>query len=301
MQQEIIDHLLKTQALTSTNNFFNFTVNPDKILKNLLPKIPLDSHKAIFGHVMVISGHNNTSGAARLSAISALRAGCGLLTILNMFDTHEQNADIPEIMHKTYDEHNKDFFNKVDCLVIGPGLSKDNKFQNQALKILKHATQHCKYMVIDADALDLIKNNKIDFGKCEVILTPHPKEASLMLDIETQDVINDRFLAIQKISSMNNIKNTNLTVILKGATCLIYNKSRFFIFNNDEALLATAGTGDILSGSIAALVLQTNCALSACILAVSLSLMSAKSFHKFASRGILASEFTLLFPYLLKR
>lgn len=289
-------------GLFSTKQEKNYIVNTKKALLEFKPPIKPSSFKNVFGHIMVLKGHEDTEGASILSALSALRSGAGLVTLLSTKnDTEHGILTPPELMHKKYNKDQHDFFDKIDGLVIGPGLSKDKAIQNTAVKIVNQAAKRCKYIVLDADGLDLVKTNSLDLSNCSVILTPHPKEAAGILNIETSEVVKNRFSAAHALLQIKILNAKEIIWVLKGADTLVFSKdSGYFIFSEDLPILATAGSGDILSGSICSLAIRCESALKGALLAVSLQKEAAKEVSKTISRGMLASELTALFPKLLK-
>ncbi len=224
------------------------------------------SHKGTFGHALLIAGSYGKTGAALLAAKAALRSGVGLLhvhipkTSYNILQTA-----IPEAM-LSIDRYENHFsavpdLSPYSAVGIGPGLGKENQSQ-MALKVLIQEFQHP--MVFDADALNILSGNKtwLSFLPPESILTPHPKEFERLNGKWSDD--------FEKIEMQRRFANRyNVIVVLKGAhtsVCLPSGKCYFNSTGNPG--MATAGSGDVLTGIITGLLAQKYSPAKAAILGV---------------------------------
>lgn len=232
-----------------------------------------NSHKGCFGNVGVLGGSRSMVGAAILAARAALHLGAGKV-YLGLLDSDAPSFDFcqPELMIRPADLL---LHTDLSALVIGPGLGRSN----EALRFLEECLNLATPLILDADALNLIalheKLQKLlkERPPTTTILTPHPAEAARLLAYKVAQVQTDRIHAAKNLS-----KKFQTPVVLKGAGSVIATpeKREFFINTSGNAGLATAGTGDVLSGFIAALVAQGWPMLEATLAAVHLHGKSAE-------------------------
>ena len=224
------------------------------------------SHKGSYGHALLIAGSYGKMGAAILASRAALRTGLGLLT------THIPNSavnimqtSVPEAMlsidknEKVYSANKE--LSKYNAIGIGPGLGTSKESQ-LALKILIQNTS--LPMVIDADALNILSENRtwLAFLPANSILTPHPKEFERLVDKTSNSL--ERIQRQKEFSTKYNV-----IVILKGAnTSISCPDGRLFINSTGNPGMATAGSGDVLTGIITSLLAQNYNPLTAAILGV---------------------------------
>jgi hydroxyethylthiazole kinase-like uncharacterized protein yjeF len=215
-----------------------------------LPKRAIDSHKGMNGSIAIIGGDKGMTGAALMAARSALLTGAGR-TYLSFLDEQAPSVDIqhPEIMVRSPNELSQ--LKQLDCVVIGPGLG----LSKAALTLLEFWLAQETKLLIDADALNLIAKheglvNALKKRKAETVITPHPGEASRLLKhaIEQEHRIE---------SAIQLAKGLHVTCVLKGAkSIIVHHDGRYFINTTGNAGLASAGTGDVLSGIIGSLMAQ---------------------------------------------
>lgn len=205
------------------------------------------AHKGDFGHVLVIGGAPGMSGAARLAGEGALRAGAGLVTIA----THPDHAGLlnlsrPELMvAAVLDGRVLDpLIERADVLAIGPGLGRGPWGRS----LWGHIRDLTTPLVVDADALNLLAEDRR--RRDDWILTPHPGEAARLLACTTAEVQWDRFEAARRLQD-----RFGGTVVLKGAGTLIQGPSHRppGVCGEGNPGMATAGSGDVLTGVVAAL------------------------------------------------
>jgi hydroxyethylthiazole kinase-like uncharacterized protein yjeF len=224
-----------------------------------LPTRVASSHKGNIGLCMVIGGEKGFAGAIRLSAEAALRSGAALVSVC----CHQANQAFvfngrPELMlAPTCAEKlsTNDAFINAKIYVLGPGLGQNN--WGMALFNLVLA-QH-KPCVIDADGLRLLASDYYQGQLGEYlknndwILTPHPGEAAALLDCTVAEIERDRFSAVKKIA-----RQYNCVCVLKGSGSLISDGQHAWINTTGNSGMASGGMGDVLSGIIAAVVMQKN-------------------------------------------
>ena len=233
--------------------FYNLFIT-EEMASNLLKKRHKFSHKGTHGHALLVCGSLGMAGAAILSARACLRSGVGLLTI----HTPQCNrlilqTAVPEAMCRE-DAINDVVTHIEDCLScntigIGCGLGKDKRTVKALKDLLKNYTNP---MVIDADALNIISDNK-ELLLClpeNSILTPHPKEFERLFGASTNDF--ERLELLRERA-----KSLKINIILKGAHTIVANTEGVCFFNSTgNAGMATAGSGDVLTGIIAGLLAQ---------------------------------------------
>lgn len=212
------------------------------------------SHKGVFGHALLIAGSQGKMGAALLSARACLRSGAGLLTV-HIPQRGEQimQTAFPEAM-LSFDPH-LDYFTTVpdtstySAIGIGPGLGQHLESAVALERILQPTG---KPVVLDADALNLIASNKDLLTRIppHSILTPHPKEFDRIAGESNNSY--ERFIKAQTFAIEH-----KLIVVLKGAYTAICTPLGNVYFNDSgNPGMATAGSGDVLTGIILGLLAQ---------------------------------------------
>ncbi len=219
-------------------------------LKSPLPVRPADSHKHMFGHVVVIGGDFGMPGAVRIAAEGALRVGAGVVTVITR---PEHVAPVvsgrPELLCYGVDEKFSldSILKRATVVLLGPGLGTSQWSENLFAQIIDLSIPK----IIDADGLNLLaKISKL--YKNNWILTPHPGEAGRLLGVSAQEVQNSRIDVLQKL-----YKKFGGTIVLKGHETLISSDGENIIKSTaGNPGMATAGQGDLLSGIISGLVAQ---------------------------------------------
>lgn len=218
-----------------------------------------DSHKGDYGHILIIAGSLRYSGAALLCAKAAMAAGAGMVTAamprsvcMAILKTKPDElmllpvAETPDsFVRKSAYGRIFAFSNKVDVIAIGPGLSTNISTQALVRKIVKTIR---KPMVVDADALNAVAGRIDTKFPAGTVVTPHPGEMARLTGIPVH-VIQKRRKEVAK----NYARRYNITVVLKGNhTVVAAADGRVFINRTGNPGMATAGTGDVLTGIIAA-------------------------------------------------
>jgi NAD(P)H-hydrate epimerase len=249
---DVMDIGLMQKAIDEIDSGY-FMLTSEDIASKIIQRKKF-SHKGTYGHALLISGSYGKMGAAVLSAKACLRTGCGLVTVhvpkvgYEIVQTALPEAmisidwsdiiftDVPEIDH-------------YSCIGIGPGIGTKPNTQKALFKLFERVE---KPMVIDADALNILSQHKDWIQKIPAnsILTPHPKEFERMVGDTTDDY--DRMQ--QQIQFA--VKN-KLILVLKGAYTSIAMPDGTCYFNSTgNPGMATAGSGDILTGVILSLLAQ---------------------------------------------
>ncbi|MBU3023600.1 NAD(P)H-hydrate dehydratase [Aestuariibacter sp. A3R04] len=208
------------------------------------------SHKGTYGRLLCVGGNKGTAGAIRLSGEAALRSGSGMVRVF----THEQSviqvsAGRPELMVTS--DNLDDALSWASCVVIGPGLGQDDWAETVFTTVMKHCQTHPKPMVIDADALNLLSRQATAYTINDCILTPHAGEAARLLGVSVDDVEAERFNYVRQCA-----QRYHATCVLKGAGTIIDNERSTWVCKHGNPGMATAGSGDVLSGICGALLAQ---------------------------------------------
>ncbi len=266
---------LDTQFLTEKD--IDYQVISQSCLKTLLKQRKRCSHKGTYGHTLVVAGSYGKMGAALLSTKAALKAGCGLVTAhlpkvgLPIMQSSLWEAMVtPDILDKIISE-TKDT-QSYNALAIGPGLGQDAATVQAVEGYLKQNIP----TVIDADALNIIAKNphlkRLLAGK---ILTPHPKEFERLFG-----ATNNHYECLTLLEK--SAKKLDCTIILKDAyTCIAspLHQSLWFNITGNNGM-ATAGSGDVLTGLLAGLLAQGYDAFEAALLGVYLHGLSGDLYTK---------------------
>jgi NAD(P)H-hydrate epimerase len=236
-----------------------FALTEDVDILHTLPARPRDAHKGVFGNLLVIAGSRGMSGAARLVAMAALRSGVGLVKVACPDSIRAEVAAIrPEIMTIGLPETAagtisaaalemlKPHLEWADALAVGPGLGTDDStahFLRDLLKIVRRP------MVIDADALNIIAAHNLQADlPPDAVITPHPGEFD-RLTKSAPSSLQNRLRAARDLA-----RNRKLCVVLKGAPSVCFDSEGLGMINpTGNPGLATAGSGDVLTGIIASL------------------------------------------------
>jgi len=267
----LLDIQLDKEAILQSKTDYYYI--DEEFVKALIKKRPKFSHKGTFGHALLIAGSKGMAGASILASRAALRSGLGLLTlhapecnriicqtaVPELIFSADKNSEIPV----AYPEL-KDF----KTIGIGCGIGTAPETASMVEKLL---TEFFASVVIDADALNIISRSKhfMDLIPENSILTPHPKEFDRLFGVQ-----NNAWQRIQKAREM--ATRYRIIIILKGAHTVIVNSDGNCYFNSTgNNGLATAGTGDVLTGILTALLTQGYSSIYAACLGVYLHGLAA--------------------------
>jgi NAD(P)H-hydrate epimerase len=204
-----------------------------------------NSHKNHYGNLLLIGGDQGMSGAIALAAQAALRSGAGLVTALVHPECRANLASFPEIMVLGWDAL-ESRLPQASVIVVGPGLG-DSAVAAQCLHSLQQVTLP---MVVDAGALkaEFLQSLKSK----QVVITPHPGEAAILLSSSSAEIQADRLRACNRL-----VESFAATCVLKGSGSLIGQQGVMPALNiSGNPGMASAGMGDVLSGIIAAMLGQ---------------------------------------------
>ncbi|MEY4699268.1 MAG: hypothetical protein RIR85_688 [Pseudomonadota bacterium] len=222
----------------------------------LIPRLQRQAHehKGHAGKVLIIGGAPGMAGAALLAGRAALHAGAGWV-ILDFIDDRAISvlSDQPELMLRTGQIGDVTQIHP-DVIAIGPGLGQGSL----AEQLLLESLQSTAFLVIDADALNLIAANSQLLKELKArpslstVLTPHPGEAANLLKQTTEQIQADRELAIQKL-----VELTGSIVVLKGHHTLVYaSQQSIQVCLRGNPGMGVGGMGDVLTGITAAILAQ---------------------------------------------
>tara|TARA_Y100000748_G_scaffold98575_1_gene82131 strand:+ start:30 stop:1223 length:1194 start_codon:yes stop_codon:yes gene_type:complete len=279
-------------------NGIKWNITTNEYIKNTLKPLVRDTHKYKQGKVLILAGSDGMTGAAYLATMGALRSGCGITKTFSpksLKTIYERK--ITEGMTISCEDNglgcfSDDNFNQImdhvewaDVILIGPGLGKNNVTVELLKKLYKFIN---KPMVIDADGFspfydDISLINKL---KNKYVMTPHIGELSNLFDVDSKELKNDLIGYIEKITMPE-----FSVVIVKGAPSLISDGKYGYINTNGNPGLATAGTGDILSGVIASFISQGYNMLESTVISTYIHGYAAdKKSQSISERGMIASD-----------
>jgi hydroxyethylthiazole kinase-like uncharacterized protein yjeF len=239
-------------------------ITPEHCADLLVPRAS-DTHKGTYGRVLVVAGSPGTTGAAVLSARGALRGGAGLVTVASPDSVYPIIAgQITEALVRPLSSASEggglglDAVDEVlglvgstDVLAIGPGVGTSEETAEAVRQIVSQAGVPT---VIDADGLNALVGHldKISEAQEPRILTPHPGEMARLLECSTGDVQGDRLGSARRLAA-----ETGALVVLKGHRTVLAQPAGSLVLNpTGNPGMASGGSGDVLTGLIAALLAQ---------------------------------------------
>jgi NAD(P)H-hydrate epimerase len=244
-------------------------------VRALIQPRPADSHKGDFGRILIVAGSRGKTGAAHLAAAAALRSGAGLVTVATPASSQPVVAAMaPEYMTDALPETPDGFLDAAaldrvldaaaDVIAVGPGLGRARGVDEFVQGLLERTGVP---LVLDADALNAFAADADRLqGRdgLDVIITPHPGEMARLLGVAVNDVQADRVEAARTFAATH-----RLWVVLKGYRTVIASpEGAVFLNLTGNPGLATGGTGDVLTGMLAAWFAQLLDAEAACKVAV---------------------------------
>jgi ADP-dependent NAD(P)H-hydrate dehydratase / NAD(P)H-hydrate epimerase len=247
-------------------------------LAGALPPRSADSHKGDYGHVLIVAGSPGKSGAAVLAARAAVRAGAGLVTaavpasLLVAVDTGSvESMTVPltagkdgEIAAAAVEELRAAAAGK-DIVALGPGLGQ----REETAAAIRAFVAACPLpLVLDADGVNAFAGRAGEIARrregAPTVLTPHPGELARLLDVSVGEVQGDRVAAARRAAA-----ECRALVVLKGHLSLVATpQGAVYVSPPGNAGMATGGSGDVLTGALAALLAQVDDPLTAVQLAV---------------------------------
>lgn len=249
----------------------SYLITKEEILKFYKPVNSL-THKGLQGHGVIIAGSYGKIGAAVLASKSCIKSGCGLVTtFIPKCGYQILQISNPEVMVLT--DENTNFITQINltfipqAIGIGPGIGKELATQKGLFEFLR---VNKSPLVLDADALNILSENQpwLELIPEKTILTPHQKELERL--IGKWDSESHKF---QKTIAFS--EQYNVIIVMKGAPTFIINETTVYQNTTGNAALATAGSGDVLTGIITSLLAQSYQPLEAAQLGVFLHGLTA--------------------------
>jgi NAD(P)H-hydrate epimerase len=249
----------------------------DEVIRPMLKRRDRLAHKGHFGHCLIIAGSAGKTGAASLSANSAVRAGSGLVTLGVAENLHHiLEAKTTEVMTSPLPDSGSGYLTSSafpaiekllpgkDALAIGPGLDRRPGTTSLVHTIIETVTLP---LVIDADGLNALAEDITVLKRKRsqnIVLTPHPGEMSRLLGTSIPDVEAIRISVAQEFA-----RNFGIYLVLKGARTIIASPTGTAAINGSgNPGMATGGMGDVLTGVITSLLGQGYTTWDACLLGV---------------------------------
>ena len=232
-------------------------------VRSLLPARPKNAHKGSAGRVAVAAGSRGYIGAAALCSFAAVKGGAGLVTLLTPESVREPLAvKLTEVMVKGLPEEAgrlapdapevvSEAMGKADVLAIGPGLGVSEETGNRIREILVTAEVPC---VIDADAVTALRDHTelLSHMLAEKVLTPHPGEMARITGLKIAEIEQNRVETARSFA-----ERWQSVIVLKGVpTVIALPDGTVYINTTGTPAMATGGSGDVLTGLIAALIGQ---------------------------------------------
>lgn len=276
----------------------------------ILPKRTLDGHKGSYGKTLVIAGSRKFPGAAALACLGALRSGTGYAKLASIesviFAVASHSPDIifellPEFKGTLSASSAKDLIQLstlADSLIVGPGLGNTEDIKLIVKTLVQSSNINCP-IVLDADGLSSIDKSLFDSINRDqpLLLTPHPGEMAKIMETDISTVCNNRLEFARSLAS----RSENVTV-LKGAGTIVADPSgRYAIVSEPSPALAVAGSGDVLSGIIGAMLAQQVSPFKAAIAGVYLHVQCGiKLGRDLGLAGVIASDIPAQIPLVIK-
>jgi len=246
-------------------------VTTAEIGKHYKPTKP-DAHKGTQGHALLIGGSYGKMGAMCLSTKAALKSGCGLATaFIPKCGYAIVQINVPEAM--IFTDSQKNHISKINyelspkAIGIGPGMGQEPATQKALHRFLKANEAP---LVIDADALNMLSQNQLWYSllKPKTILTPHPKEL--------ERLVGPWYSEAEKMQKAIDFSSQyRCIIVMKGAPTKIIDGATVYENTTGNAALATAGSGDVLTGIITGLLAQSYDPLEAAMIGVYLHGLTA--------------------------
>lgn len=262
----------------------------------LLPKIERTRHKYQAGYVVGVGGSSGMPGAPLMTSFAALRAGAGIVRLLH---PEEMRADFApyEVIRQAYREGDTqailEAMKRASVIFVGPGMGTSAAALQILQGILPQVDKPC---VIDAEALTLLSEHEITLPS-QTILTPHQGEMLRLLHMPKDLPFAELLKQCQAY-----VDRKKVTLILKGAPTFIFHPgSKPMISPRGDPGMATAGSGDVLTGIVAAFLAQTQDPLKAAILGVYLHAVAGEyAAEKWTSYCMVATDITDALPLAFK-
>lgn len=286
VQWEVLDIGLDQEFLYTTATEVDL-IGKHEVLPLYMPRKKF-SHKGQFGHALIIGGSYGKIGAVTLASRAVLSAGAGLVSVyIPKCGYHALQASFPEAMVLT--DVDEELISKIDFKItptvigFGVGVGTNTKTVNAFEAFLK---TNKIALVIDADGINILSKKKalLKLLPEATVLTPHPKELERLIGKWKDD-----FDKLKKVKAFS--KKYNAIVVIKGANTITVFEEKLYVKTTGNPGLATAGSGDVLTGIITGLISQGYNPLAASIFGVYLHGKSADiAVEDFGYQSLIASH-----------
>lgn len=287
----------------TSDSFVRQNIITTQLVKKILPKRKPDAHKGLNGRVLVVAGSRGLTGAAALCSMAAVKSGAGLVTlgiadclhdIMEAKLTEVMTYPLPDVRGVLTTDALKEILlltQKRDVLAIGPGMGS----KSDTLELVRQLVQKVECpLVLDADALNALAGFTDILPQLPVmaVLTPHPGEMARLMGLTAKDINSNRLkVARQAAISWKHI------VVLKGApTIVAFPDGEVYINTTGNEGMATGGTGDVLTGIIAAFIAQGLSSHDAALAGVFIHGLAGDIACRELKTGITASEINNAVP-----
>ncbi|MDP1607847.1 MAG: NAD(P)H-hydrate dehydratase [Chlamydiales bacterium] len=245
-----------------------------------LPHLVRNRHKYQAGYVVGYGGSKQFSGAPKLSSLAALRSGAGMIRLFHPDDAEMEHSFF-ELIHTVWDEAAWNHeLTRASSVFVGPGLGRIPNMKEWLIKHLAHVDVPC---VLDADALI---PDPSSWPK-QVVLTPHRGEVLPLISCKEAPSDEELFIKCQALSD-----RTGAVIVLKGGPSFIFGPKRTpLVIPYGDPGMATAGSGDVLTGMIAAFLAQGLSCWDGAVLGATLhALAGERAAKKKSSYALIASD-----------
>lgn len=277
----------------------------DEYFKKIFPKRKKNTHKGDYGRIAILGGSSGMSGSVYLSSMACLRTGAGLVynivpkSISDILQI-KSNEQIILPLDSFNITNNKENLEKItyylrdkDVLAIGPGMGKDDSLNSLINSIF---IDFSGKILIDADGLNAVsKDISILKNHKNLILTPHLMEFSRLTKLSFDEINSDRVNIAKKFARENEV-----ILVLKSEETIVTNGSRIYINKIGNPGMATAGSGDVLSGVISALLHRMDSYEAACLGVYIHSLAGDLASNSLCEDSIIASDIIKHIPDAMK-
>lgn len=248
-ETELLDIKIPDEAVSMLK--FRNHLTDEETVRSIMPARKPDGHKGSFGKVGIAGGSAGMAGSVCMAAEAALRSGAGMCYVFVPSEIKDIVAiKLTEAIVLDEGELEK-YLGRLDSLAIGMGYSQNSK----ARHIIKMVMQKAAFPVVaDGDGLNILAGSLklLKEKKCPLVVTPHTAEFSRLTGFSVDEINSNRIYLCEKFATEN-----NLTAVLKGAKTVISSKNGGIRINpTGNSGMATAGSGDVLSGVIASLLAQ---------------------------------------------
>lgn len=276
----------------------------------ILPERTLEGHKGSYGKTLVIAGSRNFPGAATLACLGALRSGVGYAKLASIKSVVlAAAAHSPDIIFELLSEFEgtispscaKDIIQLsmlANSLIVGPGLGNTENTNALVKTLLSSPNIRCP-IVLDADGLSSIDKSLFDSinRNRPLLLTPHPGEMAKIMETDLRTIGDNRLKFAQSLAT----RSSSVTVLKGAGTIVAHPNNNYAIVSEPSPALAVAGSGDVLSGIIGAMLAQQISPFKAAIAGVYLHVQCGiKLGRNLGLAGVIASDLPAQIPLVIK-